>query len=272
MHPCIVQEEKKAATRANFAHITALREAARARAAAAAAERGAFFCIAGVRPCYSALILLPRCAGETLPEESEAPEPGDDNDPPELLRARETLAQYGAVEGIEEPLELTHTRAALAAAGRLKGDGVAGAAARDVALDAEQEALEAAGRAAWAARQEGDAGWYPLGGDETEVAAPLAEPSQQPPQTRPPPRAAASLSPDDDDGVAVAAPRPFVVVTTEPVPAAPPPRRAVVIEEIESDSDDDDVDSASETEEQAASLVAQAELIAPAHGSLADID
>jgi len=219
--------------------------------------------------------LLPRCAGETLPEESDAPEPSDNNDPPELLRAREALAQYSAAEGIEEPLELTHTRAALAAAGRLKGDGVPDAAARDVAADAEQEALEAAGRAAWAARQEGDAGWYPLGGVETEgvaaAAATETQPPQQQPQTRPPPRAAASLSPDDDDGVAVAAPRPFVVVTTEPVPpAAPPPRRAVVIEEIESDSDDD-VDSASETEEPA-SLIAQAELIAPAHGSLADID
>jgi hypothetical protein len=254
--------------------------AARGCAGASSSRRRRARCVFALQQWRAVLhstlsFLLPRCAGETLPEESDAPEPSDNNDPPELLRAREALAQYSAAEGIEEPLELTHTRAALAAAGRLKGDGVPDAAARDVAADAEQEALEAAGRAAWAARQEGDAGWYPLGGVETEgvaaAAATETQPPQQQPQTRPPPRAAASLSPDDDDGVAVAAPRPFVVVTTEPVPpAAPPPRRAVVIEEIESDSDDD-VDSASETEEPA-SLIAQAELIAPAHGSLADID
>ena len=54
MRACAVQEEKKAATRANFAHITALREAARARAAAAAAERGASLHCSNGGPYYTA--------------------------------------------------------------------------------------------------------------------------------------------------------------------------------------------------------------------------
>ena len=228
------------------------------------------------------------CAGEPLPDETDAPEPADASDPPELVRAREALAQYAAEEGVEEPLELTHTRAALAAAGRLNGgggggaDALGGASVRDAAADAELDQLEAAGRAAWAARQEGDPDWLPMddtsGGDGTKpppaAAAPQPPPAQQP--ARPPPRAGASLSPDDDDGVAVAAPRPYAgtaaAAQQAALPEAAAPRRRVVIEEIESDSDDESVDSASETEETGATLIAQSQLIAPPHGSLADID
>ena len=210
-------------------------------------------------------------------------------DPPELVRAREALAQYAAEEGVEEPLELTHTRAALAAAGRLNGggggDALGGASVRDAAADAELDELEAAGRAAWAARREGDPDWLPLddssngGGDGPKpshaAAAPQPPPAQQ--SARPPPRAGASLSPDDDDGVAVAAPRPYAgtaaaAAQQAAAPEAAAPRRRVVIEEIESDSDDESVDSASETEEAGATLIAQTQLIAPPHGSLADID
>ena len=200
------------------------------------------------------------------------------------MRARETLAQYAAEEGVEEPLELTHTRAALAAAGRLNGgggsDALGGASVRDAAADAELDELEAAGRAAWAARQEGDPDWLPMDSTGNKdkpaaaAAAPQPPPAQQP--ARPPPRAGASLSPDDDDGVAVAAPRPFAGTAAAAQQAAPPeaaaPRRRVVIEEVESDSDDESADSASETEDTGATLTAQSQLIDPPHGSLADID
>ena len=134
------QAEKEAATRANFEHITSLRLASKARRRAAAEARG-----------------------ETLSEDevNGAAEGSDDErdlgevDPPELVRARETLAQYPPVEGEEEHIDLTSTREALRAAGRL-GTAVEPplrawplGGAQDEAQEREDE-LEALGRGAWA--------------------------------------------------------------------------------------------------------------------------
>ena len=146
--PSAQQAEKAAATRANFLHITQLREAAKARRRAAAAERG-----------------------EKVSDDERPVAPSnDDNDadqaeeeePPELVKARETLASYPPLVGEEEPVFLTHTREALRKAGRLGGQtegqlrpwprGEGG----DEAAEGEQDEiarLEALGRAAWARDQ-----------------------------------------------------------------------------------------------------------------------
>ena len=84
-------------------------------------------------------------------------------EPPELVRARETLARYPPLAGEEEPVFLTHTREALRKAGRLgpqPGEeqlrpwprGEAGDEAAEGESD-EIARLEALGRAAWARDQ-----------------------------------------------------------------------------------------------------------------------
>jgi hypothetical protein len=102
-------------------------------------------------------------------ERPVAPSDGGDDDaaeaedePPELVKARETLASYPPLEGEEEPVFLTHTREALRKAGRLgsqkeeqlravpRGEGGDEAAE---GVEGEIARLEALGRAAWARDQ-----------------------------------------------------------------------------------------------------------------------
>jgi hypothetical protein len=83
------------------------------------------------------------CATGEQPQEEE---------PPELVRARELLASYPPMEGCEEPIELTHTRDALRKAGRLQAMPGQQQEQSDISNQAAAEMvqLEEIGRIAWA--------------------------------------------------------------------------------------------------------------------------
>lgn len=84
------------------------------------------------------------CATGEQPQEEE---------PPELVRARELLASYPPMEGCEEPIELTNTRDALRAkAGRLQAMPGQQQEQSDISNQAAavMAQLEEMGRIAWA--------------------------------------------------------------------------------------------------------------------------
>lgn len=136
--PIFHQEEKAAATRANFQHITQLRESAKARRVSSAAERGYMMSEDEVPEGGP----YGPCATGEQPQEEE---------PPELVRARELLASYPPMEGCEEPIELTNTREALRKAGRLQAmPGQQQEQSDSNQAAAEMAQLEEIGRIAWA--------------------------------------------------------------------------------------------------------------------------
>lgn len=143
-----IKEEEAAKDRRQFAYMKSVREAALARRAAAEAAANGGLTNAE----------LAAAAGEADGDSDDDGEWHEVPEPPELVRAREKLAQYAARPNEEEPEDLTETRARLAAEGKLNymetrpwQPAVAEDLSVDTAMDAAAAAAASSTRAAAAA-------------------------------------------------------------------------------------------------------------------------